>query len=166
MPNSLDAFLAGQVGFIFGYNYHLPIIKSRAPRLNLGIAPIPQVNPEAPENYASYWVEGVSQKSSYQNEAWDFILFATQKNQVKKYLEKTQRPTALKSLINEQIENENLHAAATQILTAKNWYRGQDALAAETAIKDMLEELLNSPSEKESKHIMQNTTQKINQTIQ
>lgn len=165
MTNSLDAFIAGKVGIIFGYNYHLPAIRARAPRLNLGIAPIPQVTPDAPINYAGYWLETVSNKSSHPNEAWDFIIFASQKEQVKTYLEKTKRPTALKAVINEQLENEDIYPAATQTLTAANWYQGKDPLAAENAIKEMIDKALTAATDKELKSILDTAIQKINQTI-
>ena len=165
MPNSLEAFLAGRVAFVFSYNYYLPIIKSRAPKLNLGLAPIPQVNPDAPVNYANYWLETVSKKSTHQNEAWDFILFATGKPEVEKFLSKTQRPTALKSLINGQLEVEALHASAAQILTAQNWYQGRDLSAMEKIIKDMVGQLLKSTNDREFENILRNSILKVNQTI-
>ncbi|MFA4871733.1 MAG: extracellular solute-binding protein [Patescibacteria group bacterium] len=165
MPNSLEAFLAGRVAFVFSYNYYLPIIKSRAPKLNLGLAPIPQVNPDAPVNYANYWLETVSKKSTHQNEAWDFILFATGKPEVEKFLSKTQRPTALKSLINGQLEVEALHASAAQILTAQNWYQGRDLPAMEKIIKDMISQLLKSTNDREFENILRNSILKVNQTI-
>ncbi|HQA64233.1 MAG TPA: extracellular solute-binding protein, partial [bacterium] len=166
MPYSLDAFLTGRLAFFFGYNYHLPTIKARAPRLNFAIAPIPQVNVSAPINYASYWLESVSAKSKHSAEAWDFIIFATTNERVKSYLDKTQKPAALKSLINSQLEDEYLYAASTQTLTAVNWYVGQDPLAAETALKEMLDQLSEAIDEKEFKNIINNGISKINQTLQ
>lgn len=162
---SFDAFIAGRVGFVFGYNYHLPLIRSRAPRLNLGLAALPQVNPNNPINYASYWVETVSRKSANQNAAWDFIIFATNQNQVKSYLDKTRKPTALKALINSQMDDDDLYLAAGQILTAKNWYRGLDPLAAEEAMKEMIENFLKKTSDREGEAILNTGLQKINQTI-
>lgn len=166
MANSLDSFIAGKTAFAFGYNYNLPIIRSRAPQLKFGIAPIPQVNPGAPINYASYWVETVSKKSKYSEEAWDFIIFATTKSDMaKKFLDQTKRPTALKSLINSQLEDDDLHVAATQILTGANWYRGRDALAAEEAVNQMIDQVINAATEKEIKKILENAIKKINQTL-
>lgn len=165
MPNSLDAFMAGQVGIIFGYNFNLATIKAQAPRLSLGVAPIPQVNSAMPRNYANYWIETVSKKSKNQNEAWDFILFMSQKQELSKYLAVAQRPAPLKSLISSQAENEFLHAASTQTLTADNWYRGKDALAAESAFKDMVNQYVNVATDEERNAIMRNAVYKIAQTM-
>lgn len=167
MPNSVDAFIAGQVGILFGYNYHLPTIRTKAPKLSFGVAPIPQVNVARPTNYANYSVETVSKKSTHQNEAWDFIIFATtQQNEVKKYLDKTNKPAALKSLIDSQKDSEDLHAASTQTLTAQNWYQGKDPAATEKAFKDMVDQVLQAVSEDELRNVMRTVVQKINQTVQ
>lgn len=165
MTSSFDSFLSGKLGFTFGYNYHIPSIKSRAPRLNFGIAPIPQISPEDPINYANYWVEGVSLKSAHQDEAWDFILFATDQERVVSYLEKTNRPTALKALIDSQFEDEELHSTSLQILTAKNWYQGIDQPAAEEAFKEMIEDLPNALDDRQFSDIIKTAISKINQTI-
>lgn len=165
MSNAMDAFMAGQVGMIFGYNFNLATIQSQAPRLNLGIAPIPQVNASIPKNYANYWIETVSKKSAHPNEAWDFLLFLSQKPELTKYLSVVQRPASLKAIISSQSESEYLHAASTQTLTADNWYRGKDAPAAENAFKEMANQYLNATTDKEEALIMNNALYKIIQTF-
>lgn len=166
MPNSFDSFLRGKTAFMFGYNYHLPSIRSRAPKLNFGLAPIPQISQDNPSNYANYWLEGVSKKSTHKNEAWDFILFATSQDNVSSYLKTTHRPAALKGLLNNQMDDEDLYPTAIQTLTAKNWYRGQNQSAAEEAFKAMLKDLLNAVDERDFNNIVKDALVKINQTIQ
>ena len=142
MPNSLEAFMKGQVGYFFGYTYHRDEVKAKAPKLNFGIAPMPQVGEGQKVNYANYWVEGVSGKTKVKNYAWDFAQFITDEKNVVKYLEKNKKPTALKStkLINAQLLDEELAPAVEQLLTAKSWYHGQSPNAAE----DIFEEMVNS----------------------
>jgi len=164
MPNSLEAFMAGKVGFFFGYNYHLPQIRANS-RVSFGIAPIPQIPGNPAVNYANYWLETVSKKSKYQNEAWNFILFMNRPEEIRKYLAATASPAAQKALINEQVENEDLHAAATQTLTAKTWYYGVDAPAAEEAFKEMAERFLLAVDQRSINDVIQLATQKIAQTI-
>jgi ABC-type glycerol-3-phosphate transport system substrate-binding protein len=88
---------------------------------------------------ANYWVEAVSGKSKYINEAWDFVQFATEAEQAKLYLAKTDKPTALRSLVSEQIANLNVNSFAEQVLTAKSWYHGKDANAAELIMGEMID---------------------------
>ncbi len=78
-------------------------------------------------NFANYWVEVVSKKSKHTNEAWDFIHFATNQEQASNYLDKTNKPTAIRAIISKQeIENPELSIFANQTLTAKSWYQGNN----------------------------------------
>lgn len=139
MPNSLDAFVNGTAAYFFGYAYHLPIIRARAPKLNFSWAKLPQIDPANEVNFANYWVEGVSNKTTHPNEAWDFLQFAASKDtNAAKYLDVAKKPTALRSLVNSQIEDPDLSIFASEVLTAKSWYQGKDPAAAESAIKEMI----------------------------
>ena len=139
MPNSMEAFVTGRSAFFFGYSYHIPTLRARAPKLDLAIAKIPQIEGNPETNYANYWVETVSKKSAHLNEAWDFIQFATSREQVPNYLNVAKRPTALRALIGSQLEDLDLGIFASQVLTAKSWYRGKDPATAEKAIADMID---------------------------
>lgn len=132
---------------MFGYSYHAATIKAQAPKLNFSISALPQIEGSPVEvNFANYWVESVSKKSKYPNEAWDFIQFATKEEQVKSYLTKTKKPTALRSLIASQREDNDLSVFASELLTAKSWYRGKDANAAEVAIGEMIDNARQNPN--------------------
>jgi ABC-type glycerol-3-phosphate transport system substrate-binding protein len=143
MPDSLVAFAAGQTAFFFGYDYNLPTIRAQAPKLNLGIAKLPQIRENPEVNFANYWVEGVSKKSKYQNWAWDFLEFAAAAPQAAKYLDAAKRPTALRSLIEKQAADIDLSVFASQMLTAKSWYHGRDDAASEQAFSDLIYSVLN-----------------------
>ncbi|MEI6288434.1 MAG: extracellular solute-binding protein [bacterium] len=159
-----NAFTSGNVGFTFGYNHSLASIRAQSPRLNFGIAPIPQVSPDNSKNYASYWLETVAKKSKHPNEAWDFVLFTVKQEEAKKYLDKTGLPTALKSLVSSQLESEDLYASVSQALTANSWYIGKNYPATVQAIRDMLDQLLKVLPDDFPK-VIAIAIQKINQTI-
>lgn len=142
MPNSLDAFVTGQTAMFMGYNYELPIIRARAPKLKFDIAAAPQIPGNPQRNFANYWLNTVSKKSKHIDAAWDFIQFMTSEPEAKKYLDKTQKPTALRSLIPTQIDNVDVGVFANQILTAENWYHGANATAEESAMNDMIDAIL------------------------
>jgi len=165
LDNSLKRFIDGKLGIFFGYSYHLPIIQAQAPKLNMGIAKFPQIEGNPNEaNVANYWVETVSAKSKYKNEAWDFIQFMTTKpDQVKKYLEKTKHPTALRALIDEQLANDDLKVFASQLLIAKSWYRGHDFSAAEKAINEMVDSVIANPERLED--IVNVAASRVQQTV-
>ncbi|MFA6604057.1 MAG: extracellular solute-binding protein [Patescibacteria group bacterium] len=138
MPDSLDAFVSGKTAFYFGYPHDARLIKERAPKLNFTVAPLPQVNPGRQANIAKYPVEVVSKKTAHADEAWDFLQYLSQKDKVTNFLVKTLRPTALRSLVSEQITNPDTGAFAGQVLTAKSWYRGQNYAGVEKAFATMI----------------------------
>ncbi|MDD5438554.1 MAG: extracellular solute-binding protein [Patescibacteria group bacterium] len=138
MPNSLDAFTQGRVAYFFGYAYHLPTIKARAPKLNLAIAKLPQIENNPVVNFANYWVWTVSKKSKNTDIAWNFINYMTQQDNEKQFLDLAKRPPAHKALIDKYLEDENLGVFASQILTSKSWYKGADPDAMESAMSTMI----------------------------
>lgn len=166
LPNSLDMFISGNLAIFFGYSYDLATIKAQAPKLNFSVAKFPQIegNPPTNINFANYWIEVVSKKSKYQNEAWDFIQFATKAEQAKSYLAKTKKPTALRALVPEQRSDDEIGVFAEQVLTAKSWYRGLNITAAEDAIKEMIDLAINNV-ELKIQDIINNGAAKVQQTM-
>lgn len=163
--NSLEAFVNGETAIFFGYSYHIPIIRSRNENLNFAITQVPQItdNPSARKvNYANYWVETVAQSTEHDNWAWDFVQFASEAEQARSYLDEAQRPTALRGLIEGQLENEDLSPFANQLLTAKSWYVGDDAAVAEEAFMQLIEDALAGREVVESTERAQN---QVNQTL-
>jgi multiple sugar transport system substrate-binding protein len=161
-PSSFDAFANGTTAFFFGYSYHTPLLQARNPKLNFDVAKLPQIGGSRVVNYASYWVHTVAKSSKHADEAWDLIQFATKKEQAEKYLATAERPTALRELINAQIENSDMSVFASQTLTAKSWYKGRDAGAAETALLDLIDNALSASKLIDELRITQN---KVNQTL-
>ncbi len=164
MDDSLRMFTEGRLAMIFGYSYHLPTIKAQAPKLNFAVAKLPQIEGNAQNiNYANYWMETVSVKSKYTNEAWDFIQFATKAEQAKTYLAKTKKPTALRSLVNEQIDDMDIGVFADQVLTAKSWYKGADSAAMENIFNEMIDAAV--AGQKKLEEIIGLAANKVQQTI-
>jgi len=139
LDNSLDMFMQGKLAFMFGYSYQVPTIKAQAPKLNYLITELPQIegNPVS-INFANYWLETVSKKTKNVDAAWDFIQFAIKEENVKSYLTVSKKPSAIRSLIDAQKEDPEISVFADQVLTAKSWYRGADAIAAEKIMIDMI----------------------------
>ncbi|MCX6714242.1 MAG: extracellular solute-binding protein [Candidatus Uhrbacteria bacterium] len=161
-PNSFDAFTSGKTAFFFGYSYHAPLIRAAAPKLPFAIASIPQIEGGKNVNYANYWVETVSKASTNQDFAWDFIQFETSAEQVPQYLKIARKPTARRALINSQMQDEDLSIFASQLLTAKSWYKGKNATVAESAMLDLIDSALAGDDQQQSIQAAQN---KVNQTL-
>jgi len=164
MENSLDLFIQGKLAIMFGYAYHLPTIKARAPKLNFAIARLPQIQSSSAQvNFANYWVETVSNKSQNADVAWDFIQFAAKEDQVKSYLDIAKKPTALRSLVNEQVDDMGIGVFAEQGLTADSWYEGEDSNAAELIIGEMIDSAVKG--EDKIENIIKLGAQRVGQTI-
>jgi len=140
MPSSLEIFIQGKLAFFFGYAYHLPLIKTQAPGLNLGITKMPQRSGAIKEiNFANYQVQVVSRKSKNIEMAWVFLNWASQ-NPIP-YLMRAKKPTALRALIASQLEDPDLEVFASQALTASSWYQGKNPLLMEKAFKEMIDDI-------------------------
>ncbi len=162
MPRALELFTQGKLAFFFGYAYHLPLIRSQGPNIPLGIAKMPQPEGTIKEiNFAHYQVQVVSKKSENKDLAWAFLKFSAL-NPVG-YLLKTKKPTALRSLIVEQMKDPDLEVFASQSLTAFSWYKGKNALLMEEAMKEMINDVIDG--KKTYKEAINFAVLKINQTI-
>ncbi len=141
MPNAFDTFISGRLGFLFGYSDYLKKIKQQAPKLNFDIAQVPQISDSLKNiNYAKFPIEVVSKTSSHQREAWAFLLYASQQDNVKSYLDKAKRPTAHRQLIEDQLEDFDLAPFANQVLTAQSWYKGLNY----DLVKETFNSMINS----------------------
>jgi ABC-type glycerol-3-phosphate transport system substrate-binding protein len=109
-------------------------------KLNFGITAMPQIEGRPNVNLAKYWLQVVSNKSTHKNEAWDFIQYITRADEANKYLAKAQRPPALRSLVDQQNNDEFLKIFSQQLLTSKSWYHGKGPVA----VKDVLDDLIDS----------------------
>lgn len=159
--SALNAFLAGQAAYFIGYSYHEPIIRAGAPQLNFAVSTIPQIAGAKQVNFANYWVETVADTSENIDTAWDFLLYATDRQHVTSYLDETNKPTARKDLISNQIDDEFLGPFAEQVLTAVHWYKGEDIDRAEAALRDLIDDFLGAADPED---LLSITQSKVEQT--
>ncbi len=142
MPYSIDAFYEGKTAMMINYSYHIDTIRTKSPYLNFGVASIPQIKGRDFDiNYPNYWVQTVSKGSKNSEEAWKFLLFLIRKENLKKYLEKAQRPTSRRDLIEWQRSDSDLSVFADQALSARSWYQ-VDNQAIEKIFAGMVESVV------------------------
>lgn len=137
---SIDAFVQGETAMMFNYAHQSKIVKAKAPRLNFGIVPIPQISSADIKNYANYLAVGVSNASKQSDEAWKFIAHLASKEGATAYLNATMRPSARRDLIDLQRSDIDLGLFAVQALTAKSWYE-IDSAAIENIFADMIDDV-------------------------
>lgn len=164
LSNSLTMFEQGNLAIMFDYAYDLPVIKAASPKLNFSIAKMPQIQGNTKQvNYANYWVETVSAKTKNTNEAWDFIQYETSQDHVQNYLKVAKKPSALRALINSQLDDMDIGIFASQVLTAQNWYHGSNPLSAENAMQEMID--LTVKDTKNIEQYINQGAEKVQQTI-
>jgi len=142
MNYSLDSFSEGKVVMMLNYSYQTPIIRAKSPYLNFGIASMPQIKTSTNNvNYANYWGLTVSHNCQNANEAWQFIVWLTDKENAQKYLELAEKPTARRDLITWQKDDPDLGVFVEQTLTAYSWEQ-VDNSAIEQYLADMIESVV------------------------
>lgn len=135
---SIDAFVTGKAAMMINYSHQIPVIQNRAPRLDWGIAPVPQATTVNARTYANYWPLVVSANSKYPNHAWAFVYYLAAGDGAIPYLNATNRPAARRDLIELQKGDTRLGVFAEQSLTARSWYQ-VDSSAMEKIFADMID---------------------------
>ncbi|MDP3731301.1 MAG: extracellular solute-binding protein [bacterium] len=137
---SIDAFQEGITAMMFNYSHQIPLLRSKAPRLNFGIASMPQLNQAQSANYASYWAPTVSKFSKNSTAAWRFLVYLSSAPGVVPYINSTNHPVARRDLIDQQTTDPDLGVFAKQTLSAKSWYQ-IDNLAIENILADLIDDV-------------------------
>ncbi len=126
LDNSIYAFAIGKVAMILAPSWRAFDVKQISPELRFKIVPIPQL-PGNTVTWASYWVEGVSTKSKYPKQAWEFVKYLTSREGATKlYTEaaKTRlfgEPYARIELANTIVDDPYVGAYVKQAQTAKSF---------------------------------------------
>jgi len=142
MPNDVEAFAQGKLAMMINYSFRIQTLSQIAPNLNYEIAPLPQIKGETTAvDYASYWVETVTQKCSHPKVAWDFIKYLAT-TQLDTYLSSAKRPSPLRSsdvpAVNKRLENKS-NTFRFQAMTAKSWYKGKYPLKIDQIFLDLID---------------------------
>lgn len=83
LDSSIVSFAKGNLAFFFGYSWDIFTILAANPSLSFSLHPVPHI-PGRNMTIASYFVEGVSNKSKYQKQAMEFMKYLSQKEVVQK----------------------------------------------------------------------------------
>lgn len=89
LPSSTVNFAAGKSAMYFGPSWRAFEIRLQNPNLKFRTVSVPQLPKtsanEADISYASYWVEGVWNRSKNKEEAWNFLKFVSSKESLEKF---------------------------------------------------------------------------------
>ena len=143
LGNDLSNFENGNVGMIIGYAADLAGTETAAPNLNVGVAPVPQVDPTNAVNFPNYWGIAVTRTAIDPQMAWNFAYFAaTDAISAQNYSAATSLPPALRTLIAQDSTSpaSPMGVFASQALTARDWTQPNPAAVSgifDTMIKSV-----------------------------
>ena len=131
-PNSIRAFSKGEVAMIILPANKLSSlqsqIKATGNKVKFEVANVPQPPEVTPVTWGSYWLSGVSQKSFYQRESWEFIKFLGEPENLRKIFNKEKefrgigRPYPRIDMETELRSDKLLSPYVAQAKFAKSWY--------------------------------------------
>jgi len=143
MDSDIKAFAQNKAGMIFGFLSDREKILALSPKLNFGIAPVPQISGTPIDiNYAKYNLAVVSARSLKQSQAFEFLDFAASQKGTKIFLEKSLLPCARRDLITWQTQDRAIGSAVPPVLTARTWYQ-KDEQAVQAIFAEMISSYLS-----------------------
>jgi multiple sugar transport system substrate-binding protein len=74
-PEASAAFSKEQVSMIFVPAWNLLDILKARPDMDVGVAPVPQAQPQQPASWGSFWMYAVPSSSKNSAAAWDFLKY-------------------------------------------------------------------------------------------
>lgn len=158
MPNAIAAFTQEKVAMILVPSWQILSIKSINPELVFKAVPVPSLPGSEPISVSSYWVEGVSRFSNYQEDAWKFLKFLSEKENMAKIYElqtkSRQFPTASSRVDLASIQSQNQYLDA--VIKQAKYYKSIPAVSLtydnglNDGVNQYLENAINSTINGES----------------
>jgi multiple sugar transport system substrate-binding protein len=138
LPNSLELFANGKLVFYFGDSWRVFDLANLNKDLNYGITSMPQlpINGDITDkdaeltniHWASYWTEGINNKSEHKEEAWKFLEYLSSKEVLEKLYTAESQTRAFgeiyprRSMMNELKDNAKVWPFVSIADSATSWY--------------------------------------------
>jgi len=149
LDNSLLAFSKGNLAMYFGYSWDVFAVQKLNPNLQFKIYPVPNLYGKS-TTVASYWVNGVSAKSSNQTEAMEFMQFLAQKSTAQEFYTETAKtrpfgePYARKDLQDSLKENQLVYPFVSQLNDAGSSFFASNTDDGDTGINTEMNSYLQA----------------------
>lgn len=151
LPRSTVAFANSKVAMYFAPSWRANEINSMNPSLRYKTIPLPQLRKDDPGepdvSYATYWVEGVWNKSTNKESAWDFLKFLSQRESLETLYDNLSltriigEPYPRVDMGNLLTDNKILGSVIILAPQAKSWYLADATNDGATGINSQLSTL-------------------------
>lgn len=158
LPPSTLAFSGGRLAMYLGPSWRVFEIRKQNPNIRFRVLPVPQLPKLSPDDrditWASYWVEGVWERSQKKNEAFRFLKFLSEKEQLEKLYTNAAKvrlfgePYPRQDVASLLLDDPLVGAYIKQAPTARSWYLAGSTFDGPTGINSRLskyfEDAINS----------------------
>ncbi|WKZ23727.1 MAG: extracellular solute-binding protein [Candidatus Dojkabacteria bacterium] len=148
MEDDLQAFASGRLAMMIAPSWRVIDLVGMNSSLRFEALPIPVLpgaNPGVPQYYASYWVDVVSKKSKNPEEAWKFLKWLGEPEQLRRiYAKQTElriigNPYPIKSMASEQQDAPYIGAIIEMAPGMKSWPLFDYGIWEETLRREFLQ---------------------------
>jgi len=128
LANSTTAFARGDVAMILAPSWRIHDIKNMNPNLDFAVTRLPQLDLDNPVAWATFWAEGVSDKSKNKEAAWAFLKHMSSQEVLRKFYNDASQFRAFGEIyprtdMASELQNSDLVGAyVADAPFAKSWY--------------------------------------------
>lgn len=128
LPPATYAFAQEKVAMIFAPSWRAHDIRQINPHLEFRAAAMPQLDPQKPIAWGTFWVEGVSANSPQSTAAWEFLQYLSSKDTLVKFynqagqVRKFGEPYPRVDLASQLEDDPIVGAVIKQANFAQSWY--------------------------------------------
>ncbi len=156
LPSDLTSFVNGELAMMFGTSWRALDILSQTEDIEFGLAPLPRLPNNEEVYYSTYWGTTVSKSSKNSYEAWKFVEFLSQPEQLRRLNQNSAKirtfgePYSRVSMNSEMKDIEYTEALSYMAPFMKSWQLGDQPVVEaflNGAITNVLEKDSDSYSE-------------------
>ena len=148
LPNSTQTFANGNLAMYFGPSWRAFEIAAINPNLKFKIVPVPQLPKDTPSEpniaYATYWAEGVNNKSAAKTAAWEFLKFISSEQSLQKMYQNAAatrafgEPYPRSDMASLLTGDSNVSAVVSQAPYAQSWFLASRTFDGPTGINSQI----------------------------
>ncbi len=168
LPNDLSLFVNGKLAMMFGTSWRALEILEYTESIDFGLAPLPRLTNNEEVYYSTYWGTTVSKTSINTLEAWKFVEFLSQPEQLRRLNQNAAKirtfgePYSRVSMNSELKDSEYTQALGYMAPYMKSWQMGEQSF-----VEEKLNEAITEVAENErySSSVLRRIETEINEKL-